>query len=173
VPGGEGADASQQDPPLRCGLYNPHVELTCPACTALDLIPDWQGNFDCNYCGTHLITERTQCPACGELNEQGADLCSNCSEPLSIVASVIDRQGTSGRPLWIRRLRTQVAELKQSEARASADRFEQLADIDRRRKSAEVEAQESQQRKDRNILFYGAATALVIVIVLLFLAAIP
>jgi ribosomal protein S27AE len=148
------------------------VDLTCPACTAPDLIADRQGNFDCNHCGTHLLTERTECPACGELNNQGADLCSNCSEPLSIVASVIDRQGTTGRPLWIRRLRTQVAELKQSEARASADRFEHLVDIDRRRKSAEAEAHASQERKDRNILFYGVAAALVIVIILMLLAAI-
>ena len=153
-------------------MYNPHVDLTCPACAAPDLITDRQGNIDCDYCGTHLVTKRTECPACGELNDQGADTCSKCSEPLSIVASVIDRQGTTGRPLWIRRLRTQVADLKEREARASANRFEQLMDIDRRRKSAAAEALAGQQRKDRNILFYGGAAALGMVFVLLLLAAI-
>ncbi|MCI0826899.1 MAG: hypothetical protein J4N73_03885 [Chloroflexi bacterium] len=88
------------------------------------------------------------------------------------MASVIDRQGTTGRPLWIRRLRSQVADLKESEARASADRFEHLMDIDRRRQSAEAEAMAGQRLKDRNILFYGVAAALVIVFIIILLAAI-
>ncbi|MFV1857725.1 MAG: hypothetical protein ACC647_00035, partial [Anaerolineales bacterium] len=129
-------------------------------------------SFDCVYCGTHFVADRTECPACGELNEQGADLCSNCGEPLSIVASVIDRQGGTGRPLWIRRLQTQVAGLQKSEARASADRFEELMEIDRKREAAEAEAHASQQEKDRSILFYGAVAILLIVLVVLVLAAI-
>ena len=154
------------------GLYNPPVEINCPACTAPELIADGQGNFDCPYCGTHFVTERTECPACGELNNQGEDLCSNCGEPLSIVASVIDRQGGAGRPLWIRRLQAQVAELKASEARASADRFEEFVEIDRRRKAAEGRAQASQEQKDSNILFYGAAAILLVVLSVLVLVAI-
>ena len=174
-------DGSKRDPLVersahfyhpKDGLYNPHVDLTCPACAAPGLITDGQGHFHCDYCGAHLVTDRTECPACGELNDQGADICSNCSEPLSIVASVIDRQGTTGRPLWIRRLRSQVADLKESEARASADRFEHLMDIDRRRQSAEAEAMAGQRLKDRNILFYGVAAALVIVFIIILLAAI-
>jgi len=148
------------------------VDLTCPACTAPELITGGEHSFDCVYCGTHFVADRTECPACGELNEQGADLCSNCGEPLSIVASVIDRQGGTGRPLWIRRLQIQVAGLQESEARASADRFEELMEIDRQRKAAEAEAHSSQQEKDRSILFYGAVAILLIVLVVLVLAAI-
>lgn len=157
---------------LAIDLYNPPVKLTCPACTAPELIAGGDRTFGCTYCGTHFIAERTECPACGELNEHGADLCSNCGEPLSIVASVIDRQGGTGRPLWIRRLQTQVAGLKESEARASADRFEGLMEIDRKRKTEEAAAHASQQQKDRSILFYGVAAILLIVLIVLVLAVI-
>lgn len=155
------------------GLYNPPVDLTCAACTAPALIADNGGNFDCAYCGTHFVTERTECPACGELNLKGADDCSNCGEPLSIVASVIDRQGSTGNPLWIRRLHSQVASLKESEARASEGRFEEFVEIDRKRKAAEAEAYTRQKQTDRNILFFGAAAVLIIVLVILVLVAIP
>ena len=157
---------------LAIDLYNPPVKLTCPACTAPELIAGGDRTFGCTYCGTHFIAERTECPACGELNEHGADLCSNCGEPLSIVASVIDRQGGTGRPLWIRRLQTQVAGLKESEARASADRFEELMEIDRKRKMEEAASHASQQQKDRSILFYGVAAILLIVLIVLVLAVI-
>ena len=153
-------------------LYNPPVDLDCPACTAPGLSRDLSGDFDCLYCGTHFNVERTQCPACGVLNEKGADNCYNCSEPLSIVASVIDRQGTTGSPLWIRRLQSQVAELKESEQKASADRFEEFAEIDRRRKQAEAEAHARQEQTDRNIIFYGAAAILIIALIVLVLVAI-
>ncbi len=149
------------------------MELTCAACTAPALTVDGEGNFDCDYCGTHFATERTECPACGELNLKGADDCSNCGEPLSIVASVIDRQGSTFNPLWIRRLQSQVAGLKESEARASEERFEEFMEIDRRRKAVEAEAYARQKQTDRNILFYGAAAVLLIVLVVLVLVAIP
>ncbi len=145
------------------------MDLTCAACAAPALIADDHGNFDCDYCGTHFVTERTECPACGELNLKGADNCSNCDEPLSIVASVIDRQGSTGNPLWIRRLQSQVASLKESEARASEDRFEEFVEIDRRRKAAEAEAYARQKQTERNILFYGAAALLLIALVTLVL----
>jgi hypothetical protein len=105
------------------------------------------------------------------LNEAGADLCSNCGEPLSIVASVLDRQGGTGQLLWIRRLQTQVADLKESEARASADRYEEFLEIDRRRMKAEAEAHARQQQTDRNIIFYGAAVVLMVVLVVLVMVA--
>lgn len=149
------------------------MELICAACTAPTLAADNQGNLDCSYCGTHFLTERTECPACGELNLKGADDCSNCGEPLSIVASVIGRQGSTGSPLWIRRLQSQVAGLKETEARASEERFEGFVEIDRKRKAAEAEAHLRQKQTDRNILFYGAAAILLIVIVVLVLIAIP
>ncbi len=154
-------------------LYNPPVELTCAACTAPALIADDQGNLECDYCGTQFLTERTECPACGELNLKGADICSNCDEPLSIVARVIDRQGSKSNPLWIRRLQSQVANLKESETRASGDRFEKFVEIDRKRMAAEAKAHARQKETDRNILFYGAAVVLLIALVVLVLVAIP
>ena len=154
------------------GLYNPPVDLTCATCTAPGLIAGSEGNFDCAYCGTHFITERTECPSCTEVNLKAADHCSNCGEPLSIVASVIDRQGSTGNPLWIRRLRSQVADLKESEARASEDRFEEFVEIDRRRKTADAEAHARQRQTDKNIIFYGAAAILIVAFVILVLTAI-
>lgn len=145
------------------------MELTCPACTAPGLTFEGADTFECAYCGTQFVGERTECPACGELNASSVDLCVNCGEPLSIVASVLDRQGKRGEPLWIRRLQSQVASLKESEERASAQRFEIFADIDRRRKGAEAEDHARQQQTDRNILFYGAVGILVLVLVVLIL----
>lgn len=88
------------------------------------------------------------------------------------MASVLDRQGGGGRLLWIRRLQSQVAGLKESEARASAHRFAEFVEIDRRRIAADSEAQARQQQTDRNILFYGAAAILLMILIVLVLAAI-
>ena len=144
--------------------------LACPACTAEGLEFDGEATFECSYCATQLVAERTQCPACSELNVKGADFCSNCGEPLSIVASVLDRQGGLGEPLWIRRLRGQVSALKEREAYASEQRFEKLVEVDRRRKQIEREAYVQQQEADRSILFYGAAAVLLIILSILIVA---
>ena len=148
------------------------MDLTCPACTAPELRRDSEGNFACPYCGSYFISERTECPACGANNEQGSEQCYNCGEPLSIVASVIDRQGGTGRLLWIRRLQSQVADLKSSEAQASADRLEEFIEVDRKRMQREAEAYARSKQTERNILFYGAAAFLLIVLIGLVLFAI-
>lgn len=145
--------------------------LTCPSCTAPGLIFDEEATFECQYCGTVLVADRTTCPACGWRNAKGADSCVNCGEPLSIVASILDRQGARGPPLWIRRLRSQVEALQASEAKASSQRYESLLEIDRRRLRAEAEVRIRQREKDRQILFYGLVGILVLAIsVLLILA---
>ena len=143
------------------------TDVSCPACSAPGLAFDGHANVACAYCGTQFVAESTECPACLTHNASGADLCSNCGEPLNIVASVLDRQGGLGQPLWIRRLKGQVADLKDSEARSSEQRFEELMEIDRRRKQAELEAYARQRQADRNIVFYGAAVILLIVAVVL------
>lgn len=146
--------------------------LDCPACTAVGLVFDGEAAFECLYCGTVLAAQPTICPSCGTKNQQGADLCSNCHEPLSIVASVLTRQGGTGPPLWLRRLRTQVGALQVAEAQASARRFEALVDVDRRRLKSEAEEQLRSRERDRQLLFYGAAGILGLILVLLLIAAI-
>jgi len=146
--------------------------LDCPACTAAGLVFDGEAAFECLYCGTVLAAQPTICPSCGTENHQGADLCTNCHEPLSIVASVLTRQGGTGPPLWLRRLRTQVGALQVAEAQASARRFKALVDVDRRRLRSEAEEQLRGRERDRQLLFYGAAGILGLTLVLLLIAAI-
>jgi len=146
--------------------------LDCPACTSAGLVFDGVAAFECQYCGTVLAAQPTVCPSCGTGNRQGADLCSNCSEPLSIVASVLTRQGGTGPPLWLRRLRTKVGALQVAEAQASARRFEALVEVDRRRLRSEAEDQLRSRERDRQILFYGAVGILGLILLLLLIAAI-
>jgi len=146
--------------------------LDCPACTAPGLGFDGEAAFECRYCGIVLAAQPTICPSCGTENPQGADLCSNCHEPLSIVASVLTRQGGTGPPLWLRRLRSKVGEIQVAEAQASARRFEALVEVDRRRLKSEAEDQTRSRERDRQILFYGAAGILGLILLLLLVAAI-
>lgn len=147
------------------------MELTCPACSAPELEFDGEATFECAYCGTTLVASQINCPACGTLNAQGADECSNCGEPLSIVASVLDRQGSLGTPLWVRRLRSQVADLKQREQQASDERMAAFQQIDQRRIAAEAAAQARQRAKDSNIIFYGLVGVLVVILLAFVIAA--
>ncbi len=146
--------------------------LECPACTAAGLFFDGEAAFECQYCGIALAAQRMVCPTCGAENQEGADLCFNCHEPLSIVASVLNRQGGTGPPLWLRRLRTQVGALKVAEAEASARRFEALVDVDRRRLKSEAEERVRSRERDRQLLFYGAAGLLGLILLLLLILAI-
>ena len=117
------------------------------------------------------MASKIDCPACGYRNNAGADLCENCGEPLSIVAGILDRQGSVGRPLWIRRLQTQVTKLKATEAEASHARMAEFEEIDRKRMQAEAEAQLIQQAKDRQILYYGALGVLGFLLVVMIIYA--
>ena len=146
--------------------------LDCPACSAVGLVFDGEAAFECLYCGTVLAAQPTICPSCGTKNQQGADLCFNCHEPLSIVASVLSRQGGTGPPLWLRRLRSKVGALQVEEAQASARRFEALMDVDRRRLKSEAEEQLRSRERDRQIIFYGAAGILGLILLMLLIAAI-
>jgi hypothetical protein len=146
--------------------------LDCPACTAAGLVFDGLAAFECQYCGTVLAAQRTVCPACSAENLAGADQCFNCDEPLSIVASVLNRQGVKGLPLWLRRLRSQVGAIQVAETQASARRFELLMDVDRRRLKSEAEDQARSRERDRQLLFYGAAGILGLILLMLVIAAI-
>lgn len=149
------------------------MDLHCPACGAPELEFDEEATFHCEYCGTMLVAGRIDCPACGERNTQAAELCSNCGEPLSIVASILDRQqGSLGLPLWVRRLRSQVADLKEREQQASQSRFAAFQEIDQRRIAYETAAHARQQARDSNIIFYGLIGILVVALVVLAIAAI-
>ncbi len=149
-----------------------HPDLDCPACASTGLIFDGNSAFECQYCGTVLAAQRTVCPSCSAENLAGADQCFNCNEPLSIVASVLNRQGVQGPPLWLRRLRAKVGALQASEAQASARRYEALMDVDRRRLKFEAEEQTRSRERDRQLLFYGAAGILGLILLMLVIAAI-
>lgn len=151
--------------------YNPGVDLNCPACSAPALQFDGDSSFACEYCGITLVAGRIECPACGERNPRAAEQCQNCGEPLSIVASIIDRQGSPGPPLWMRRLRSQVGDLKLREEQASQTRLAAFQEVDRRRIAHETAAHARQQARDSNLLFYGLIGVLAVVLLGLVLAA--
>lgn len=79
----------------------------------------------------------------------------------------MDRQGSLGPPLWIRRLQSQVGELKRSEAAASEQRFAAFQEIDQRRIRAETLSQARQQQRDSNIIFYGLVGILVVALLVM------
>lgn len=79
----------------------------------------------------------------------------------------MDRQGSLGPPLWIRRLRSQVGALKRSEAVASEERLAAFQEIDRRRIEAETLAHARQKQRDSNIIFYGLAGILVVALLVI------
>lgn len=141
------------------------MDFHCPACGAPELEFDGESTFACEYCGTTLVAGRIECPACGERNSRAAENCSNCGEPLSIVASILDRQGSLGPPLWVRRLRSQVGELKLREEQASLSRFAAFQEVDQRRLAQEAAARARQQERDSNILFYGLLAVLGVMLI--------
>jgi len=93
-----------------------------------------------------------RCPVCGWQNPRRSEVCSNCGEPLTMIARVLTRQGTVGPPFWLGRVRSRAGELKEQGARASELRMEQLLDIDRRRQQDDARALARQRATDRQIV---------------------
>lgn len=141
--------------------------LDCPLCNEHDLTTSVNGTFTCGTCGTNLVGESTRCPSCLKENGPGADVCAFCGEPLSIVARVLDRHGVLGPPLWLRRVRSQVAALQAQELEASDLRMETFRELDQRREQEQSEAAARQRARDQQmfqIVFLALAVFVVIVI---------
>lgn len=102
---------------------------------------------------------------------EGAEVCPHCGESLTLVGTVIARQGTGGPPSWLAAARSTAAALKAEDEQASHQRLGALWDVDRRRIQAEAEAEARRREQDRQILTWGAAASAAILLLFIVLAA--
>ena len=103
------------------------------------------------------------CPACGGVNSPENDSCSACGRSLTLVDQVLDRHTGAQTPSFLTSARDQAPALKESEQRSSDARFQDFAEIDRRREEAQA-AQEAERRKsDRALMIFGIALGSIVV----------
>ena len=101
------------------------------------------------------------CPACGRAHAVGAQTCTYCGEPLTSVARVLSAPSAPRQPRWLQQNRQRATEVRQSEERASEERFGSLLETDRRRLEAERGlAMKTEARERRTMLFAGLVFAL-------------
>ena len=106
------------------------------------------------------------CPACGRSHAIGAETCSYCGEPLTSVARVLSAPSAPRQPRWLQQNRQRANEVRQSEDRASEERYGSLLETDRRRLEAErAMAVQTEARERRTMLFVGLLFALMAALV--------
>ena len=142
----------------------------CPSCTAMGLIRREDGSFECRYCGSTYPSDSILCPVCGWLNSGEDDRCTACGEALSVVAHVMQRQGTRA-PEWIHRMQGQAHEIKQREERASRHRMQEFLQIDEERERQAAQEEQKRIEDERHWLII-VGTAGMIFFLLLLIAAI-
>ncbi len=99
-----------------------------------------------------MMDEVRVCPNCRRAHPVEVEVCTDCGEPLTTVSRVLDRQGSPNPPRWLRRARTDAAQIKERAARASEARMEHFLEIDRRRLQALAEQRAQQEERDRKLL---------------------
>jgi hypothetical protein len=143
-----------------CGSSFGQVTRICPQCGHYNE----SGARHCSECGTQLVRE---CPACGAENWALAEACVQCGRNLDLIEHMARRwQQTTEQRLFERR--TAIHNLREEEERASEQRMADLLEAERLRQEAMALAQESQQRRDRQI--YVLAAVAVAIFVLLIMA---
>jgi ssDNA-binding Zn-finger/Zn-ribbon topoisomerase 1 len=138
----------------------------CPACTAPGLIQVDKRELKCSYCGSSFNGIPLICPSCGWINNIEAEDCPNCGEPLSVIAQVIRRQDKDGGPQWMKRVQSQLGEMRSAEERASQLRLQTFHELDQQREDAIAE-QKTRQAKSERTLFTLTATILLVMIVII------
>jgi hypothetical protein len=144
----------------------------CPACTAPRLIVVQKGELKCSYCGSSFRGVPLICPSCGWINTIEAEDCPVCGEPLTVVAQVIHRQDTSGGPQWMKRVQSQLGEMRSAEEQASQIRLKALQEIDHSREKALAEQKEQQSKADRTLFASMTIIGILIILSLIILWAI-
>lgn len=134
---------------------------SCPACTAPRLSITSKGALNCRHCGTTFSGKPLICASCGWINSIQAEVCPDCGEPISIVAQVIRRHDTQGKPHWLERVQSQADLIKRTEEQASKERMQRFEQIDQRRNAAVVKEEKLRQIRDKKVLIVIAATLLV------------
>jgi hypothetical protein len=168
------------------------ADFQCPNCGANGMEPATSGELHCPYCGSSFGELTRICPQCGHYNEPGvrycsdcgtqiarecpacgaenwalADHCVQCGRSLDLIEHLARRwQQSTEQRLFERR--TAVTRLREEEERASEQRMAAILEAERIRQEAVALAQESQQRRDQQIL--GVAGVALVIFVLLIVA---
>jgi len=149
--------------------------VQCPSCGEIALQLSSPREGDCTRCGASFRDGLRICPACGASNSISSETCQACTEPLTVLGSVIARQRAGSSSTRLEQLRGQAGAIKARSDQASAARMSELQAIDARRLEAERLAQAAQQLKDqallRNVLIgigiFAALIAIIALVVLL------
>jgi predicted amidophosphoribosyltransferase len=137
---------------------------TCPACTAPGLTLVRKGELRCSYCGSSYRGIPHICPSCGWINVNEAEICPTCGEPLTVIAQVIHRSDTTGGPQWMKRVQSQLGEIRSAEEHASQLRLQALQEIDQKRENVLAEQSARQSKADRNLYLTISIFALVMIL---------
>jgi hypothetical protein len=92
------------------------------------------------------------CPVCGTENEETAEACGNCGEPLSAVGRIFGHAAEPSQPVWLEQARGRAPDLKERGRQASDVRMDGLTEIDRKREAWQAERAAFQREKDRKVL---------------------
>ncbi len=92
------------------------------------------------------------CPICGVDNDEGAEACKNCGEPLSAVGRIFGHAAEPSQPSWLSQARGRATDLKERGRQASETRMEGFLEIDRKREAWQEERAAWQRRRDRKVL---------------------
>ena len=136
----------------------------CPACTAPGLTLVRKGELRCSYCGSSYRGIPLICPSCGWINITEAEICPTCGEPLTVIAQVIHRRDTTGGPQWMKRVQSQLGEIRSDEERASQLRLQALQEMDQKRENVFAEQRARQSKTDRNLYLIVSMSAILIIL---------
>lgn len=143
---------------------------SCPACTAPRLSITAKGALHCHHCGSTFRGKPLICSSCGWINSIQAEVCPDCDEPISIVAQVLRRHDSQGKPHWLERVQSQADQIKSKESQASKERMQQFEQIEQRRRDTVVREEALRQIRDKKVLFVVVASMLAAFIILIALA---
>jgi RNA polymerase subunit RPABC4/transcription elongation factor Spt4 len=132
------------------------TSISCPACSAPEFKSLGRGMYTCAYCGTTFRQIDPVCTACGRFVDESAEICPHCGEPLSVIGSVIARQGPPRPPRWLAVARATASTMKAEAEVGSRGRMEALWEIDRRRIAAGAEEEARRRVGDRRTLSWAA-----------------
>lgn len=104
---------------------------------------------------------------CGVENDEAAETCSNCGEPLSTVGRIFGHASEPSQPVWLAQARGRAPELKETGRRASLERMEGFLEIDRKREAWQADQANLQRSRDRKVIILaliGSAVFLLLVL---------
>jgi len=92
------------------------------------------------------------CPICGVENDESAETCAHCGEPLSAVGRIFGHAAEPSQPTWLAEARERAPDLKERGQQASETRMEGFLEIDRKREAWQAEQATRQRERDRKVL---------------------